>query len=108
MSAVGVVVRHSRSCETKLSITMECTCSPSYEAWLFVNGKKLRQTFRTFDEAREWRERGGDHDLAPVLRRVIDARLEYQAALAAMNAYAELNGLPNHIHIPDALKGARP
>jgi integrase len=52
----GVVVRHSRRCESR--VQGRCSCSPSYQAQVWSTGerKPIRKTFATIDEARAWRQ----------------------------------------------------
>jgi hypothetical protein len=60
----GIRIRHSRSC---LSRTGEkCGCHPSYEASVYSrrDGVKIRKTFSTEREARDWR-----HDAVGEVRR---------------------------------------
>src|SRR3954468_14594606 len=55
LSATGVRVRHRRDCRSHGG--GRCSCAPSYEASVFSvrDGKKLRKTFATLAEARDWR-----------------------------------------------------
>jgi integrase len=51
----GIRVRHGRGCRSLCAET--CSCSPSYEAWVFDkrSGAKVRRTFRNLSEAKGWR-----------------------------------------------------
>jgi integrase len=50
----GIRERHSRTCQHKQG---RCTCSPSYEAWVYLarEGTKVRETKQTLREAKQWR-----------------------------------------------------
>ena len=52
----GIQVRHARSCRTGGG--GRCNCSPSYRAEVYIKreGRKVRKTFPTHDQAREWRD----------------------------------------------------
>ena len=62
----GIVARHSRTCATQTDKDAACNCKPSYRAEVYDrrSGKKMRRTFRNYDEARAWR-----HDAASALRK---------------------------------------
>jgi integrase len=51
----GIVVRHARSCSSRVGA--RCTCRPSYQAqvWSGQERKTIRKTFRDLGEARVWR-----------------------------------------------------
>ena len=52
----GVEVRHARACPARDG--SDCACEPGYRAWV-VNPRgrrKIQKTFRTIEEAVEWRE----------------------------------------------------
>lgn len=51
----GIRARHARSCS--YSEGGRCTCKPSFEAFVYlpVEGRKLRKSFRTEREAKQWR-----------------------------------------------------
>src|SRR2546425_7438233 len=53
--AVGIVTRHTRTCSSREG--RRCTCTPSFQAWVNSprDGRKLRKTFRSLAEARNWR-----------------------------------------------------
>jgi integrase len=55
-AAEGIVLRHSRRCESRLDGT--CSCKPTYQAqaWSARDRKPLRRTFATLAEARAWRQ----------------------------------------------------
>jgi integrase len=50
----GIRLRHARGCR---ATTSSCTCSPTYEAWVFSqhDRKKIRRSFPTLAAARAWR-----------------------------------------------------
>ena len=52
----GVVVRHSRRCESRNS--RACSCTPSYQAqvWSPRDKRPIRKTFSTLAAARAWRQ----------------------------------------------------
>ena len=54
-SPEGIRVRHSRSCRSREG--GRCTCSPGYEAWVFLRreDRKLRKTFPSLAAAKVWR-----------------------------------------------------
>src|SRR4051812_21135075 len=54
-SPEGIRVRHSRSCRSRDG--GRCSCTPSYEAWVFLKrvNRKLRKTFPTLAAAKSWR-----------------------------------------------------
>jgi integrase len=56
-STPGIDVRHRRDCPAAHDREARCRCNPSYQAhvWSAREGKRIRKTFRTFDEARAWR-----------------------------------------------------
>lgn len=56
-SSEGIVVRHSRACESRKTKGAACSCKPSYEAWAWSkrDGFKVRRTFTNHAEAKRWR-----------------------------------------------------
>lgn len=52
----GIQVRHARSCRTGGG--GRCNCQPSYRAEVYLKreSRKVRKTFSTHDQAREWRD----------------------------------------------------
>jgi integrase len=52
----GIEVRHKRACGSRLG--RACSCSPSYQAqvWVPQDGRPIRRTFRSLEEARAWRQ----------------------------------------------------
>src|SRR5712691_8246757 len=54
-SPTGIRARHSKSCIPNESGS--CSCSPSWEAWVFAprERKKIRKTFPTQAAAKAWR-----------------------------------------------------
>jgi hypothetical protein len=55
--ATGIQTRHARSCPAEKSNKATCRCRPSYraEAWDASANQKVRRTFVSYDEARQWR-----------------------------------------------------
>jgi hypothetical protein len=51
----GIRARHSKTCDS--AQRRECSCSPSWEAWVFLprDKKKVRKTFPTQAAAKAWR-----------------------------------------------------
>src|SRR4051812_42728677 len=51
----GIEIRHERTCASRQG--KRCNCSPSYraEAHGAVDGRRVRETFRTLAEAKAWR-----------------------------------------------------
>ena len=56
-STPGIDVRHRRGCPAAHDREARCRCSPSYQAhvWSAREQKRIRKTFRNFDEAKAWR-----------------------------------------------------
>ena len=56
-STPGIDVRHRRSCPAAFDRNARCRCRPSYQAhvWSAREHKRIRKTFRSFDEAKAWR-----------------------------------------------------
>jgi len=56
-STPGIHVRHQRGCPATHDRDARCRCSPSYQAhvWSARERKRIRKTFRSFDEAKAWR-----------------------------------------------------
>ena len=56
-STPGIDVRHRRGCPAARDRDSRCRCSPSYQAhvWSAREHKRIRKTFRSFDEAKAWR-----------------------------------------------------
>ena len=56
-STPGIDVRHRRDCPAARDRDARCRCSPSYQAhvWSARERKRIRKTFRSFDEAKAWR-----------------------------------------------------
>ena len=61
---VGIRIRHRGSCPARNG--GNCRCTPAYEAWVFSqrDERKIRKTFRTLAEAKNWR-----HDAIVHLRK---------------------------------------
>lgn len=51
----GIRTRHSRACRSRAG--GNCNCEPSYEAWIFDkrSERKIRRTFHSLSEAKNWR-----------------------------------------------------
>jgi integrase len=64
--STGIRTRHSRSCPASRDRDATCRCRPSYEAFVYsaTDGRKLRRTFASLSEARNWR-----HDAASAVRK---------------------------------------
>ncbi len=56
-STTGIDVRHRRGCPAARNRDARCRCNPSYQAhvWSAREHKRIRKTFRSFDEAKAWR-----------------------------------------------------
>ena len=56
-STPGIDVRHRRGCPAAHDREARCRCKPSYQAhvWSARERKRIRKTFRSFDQARAWR-----------------------------------------------------
>ena len=56
-STPGIDIRHRRSCPAAFDRDARCRCRPSYQAhvWSAREHKRIRKTFRSFDEAKAWR-----------------------------------------------------
>lgn len=52
----GIEVRHKRACGSRLG--RGCSCSPSYQAqvWVPRDGRPIRRSFASLEEARAWRQ----------------------------------------------------
>jgi integrase len=53
----GIDVRHRRDCPAAHDREARCRCKPSYQAhvWSARERKRIRKTFRSFDQAKAWR-----------------------------------------------------
>ncbi len=53
---VGIEVRHKRACGSRFGCG--CSCSPSYQAqvWVPRDGRPIRRSFGSLEEARAWRQ----------------------------------------------------
>jgi integrase len=56
-SLAGIRERHARSCPTAADPHARCRCSPSFEAFVYSahDGRKVRKSFASPTEAKQWR-----------------------------------------------------